>query len=113
MKNNNYSINEILNAVDNLLGSNATNTTQGETVKEMNEILSAVNKMHSKKVLEKINDGTLNTSEFSNFATMYSQFLDEKENDTSNETNRKLADIESDFKNYLYKMKWTPRARQT
>jgi hypothetical protein len=59
MKNNNYSINEILGAVDNLLGSNATNTTQGETVKEMNEILSAVNKMHSKKVLEKINETAL------------------------------------------------------
>jgi hypothetical protein len=59
MKNNNYSINEILGAIDNLLGSNATNTTQGETVKEMNEILSAVNKMHSKKVLEKINETAL------------------------------------------------------
>jgi len=55
----NYSINEILNAVDNLLGSNATKTTQGETVKEMNEILSAVNKMHSKKVAEKINETAL------------------------------------------------------
>jgi hypothetical protein len=59
MKNNNYSINEILNAVDNLLGSNATKPTQGETVKEMNEILSAVNKMHSKKVVEKINETAL------------------------------------------------------
>jgi len=55
----NYSINEILNAVDNLLGSNATKPTQGETVKEMNEILSAVNKMHSKKVAEKINETAL------------------------------------------------------
>jgi len=55
----NYSINEILNAVDNLLGSNATKTTQGETVKEMNEILSAVNKMHSKKIAEKINETAL------------------------------------------------------
>jgi hypothetical protein len=55
----NYSINEILNAVDNLLGSNATKPTQGETVKEMNEILSAVNKMHSKKVVEKINETAL------------------------------------------------------
>ncbi|MEI6170758.1 MAG: hypothetical protein WCP48_03270 [Pseudomonadota bacterium] len=59
MKNNNYSINEILSAVDNLLGSNATKPTQGETVKEMNEILSAVNKMHSKKVAEKINETAL------------------------------------------------------
>jgi hypothetical protein len=59
MKNNNYSINEILNAVDNLLGSNATKPTQGETVKEMNEILSAVNKMHSKQVVEKINETAL------------------------------------------------------
>jgi hypothetical protein len=59
MKNNNYSINEILSAVDNLLGSNATKPTQGETVKEMNEILSAVNKMHSKKVVEKINETAL------------------------------------------------------
>jgi len=55
----NYSINEILNAVDNLLESNATKPTQGETVKEMNEILSAVNKMHSKKVAEKINETAL------------------------------------------------------
>jgi hypothetical protein len=55
----NYSINEILNAVDNLLGSNATKPTQCETVKEMNEILSAVNKMHSKKVTEKINETAL------------------------------------------------------
>ena len=59
MKNKNYSINEILSAVDNLLGSNATKPTQGETVKEMNEILSAVNKMHSKKVVEKINETAL------------------------------------------------------
>ncbi|MEY4342693.1 MAG: hypothetical protein RL736_489 [Pseudomonadota bacterium] len=59
MKNNNYSINEILSAVDNLLGSNATKPTQGETVKEMNEILSAVNKIHSKKVVEKINETAL------------------------------------------------------
>ena len=59
MKNNNYSINEILGAVDNLLRSNATKPTQGETVKEMNEILSAVNKMHSKKVVEKINETAL------------------------------------------------------
>jgi len=59
MKNNNYSINEILGAVDNLLRSNATKATQGETVKEMNEILLAVNKMHSKKVVEKINETTL------------------------------------------------------
>ena len=59
MKNNNYSINEILSAVDNLLGSNAIKSTQGETVKEMDEILSAVNKMHSKKVVEKINETTL------------------------------------------------------
>ena len=59
MKNNNYSINEILSAVDNLLGSNATKATQGETVKEMNEILLAVNKMHSKKVVEKINETAL------------------------------------------------------
>ena len=55
MKNNNYSINEILSAVDNLLRSNAIKPTQSETVKEMNEILPAVNKMHSKKVVEKIN----------------------------------------------------------
>ena len=59
MKNNNYSINEILGAVDNLLRSNATKATQGETVKEMNEILLAVNKMHSKKVVEKINETAL------------------------------------------------------
>jgi hypothetical protein len=59
MKNNNYSINEILSAVDNLLESNAIKSTQGETVKEMDEILSAVNKMHSKKVVEKINETTL------------------------------------------------------
>jgi len=59
MKNNNYSINEILSAVNNLLESNATKLTQGETVKEMNEILSAVNKMHSKKVVEKINETAL------------------------------------------------------
>ena len=59
MKNNNYSINEILSAVDNLLRSNAIKPTQGETVKEMNEILSAVNKMHSKKVVEKINETAL------------------------------------------------------
>ena len=59
MKNNNYSINEILSAVDNLLGSNATKPTQGETVKEMNEILSAVNKMHSKKLVAKINETAL------------------------------------------------------
>jgi hypothetical protein len=59
MKNNNYSINEILNAVDNFLESNATKPTQGETVKEMNEILSTVNKMHSKKVVEKINETAL------------------------------------------------------
>jgi len=59
MKNNNYSINEILSAVNNLLESNATKPTQGETVKEMNEILSAVNKMHSKKVAEKINETAL------------------------------------------------------
>jgi len=59
MKNNNYSINEILGAVDNLLRSNAPKATQGETVKEMNEILLAVNKMHSKKVVEKINETAL------------------------------------------------------
>jgi len=59
MKNNNYSINEILSAVDNLLRSNAIKPTQSETVKEMNEILPAVNKMHSKKVVEKINETTL------------------------------------------------------
>jgi hypothetical protein len=59
MKNNNYSINEILSAVNNLLESNATKPTQGETVKEMNEILSAVNKLHSKKVVEKINETAL------------------------------------------------------
>ena len=59
MRNNNYSINEILSAVNNLLESNATKPTQGEKVKEMNEILSAVNKMHSKKVVEKINETAL------------------------------------------------------
>jgi hypothetical protein len=56
------------------------------------------------KVLEKINDCSLSASEFSNFVSMYSQFLDEKENQTSNTTNRKLAEIESDFKTFLYKI---------
>ena len=48
----NYSINEILNAVDNLLGSENIELTTNQTKKEMNEI-------HHKQVTEKFNKTAL------------------------------------------------------
>ena len=52
MKDKNYSINEILNAVDNLLGSENIELTTNQTKKEMNEI-------HHKQVTEKFNKTAL------------------------------------------------------
>jgi uncharacterized membrane-anchored protein YhcB (DUF1043 family) len=59
MKDNHYSVNEILSAIDNLLGSQNVKITQNQTKKEMNEILSVISKIHSKQVSEKFNKTAL------------------------------------------------------
>jgi hypothetical protein len=52
----NYSVNEILNAVDSLLRSKSIKLKQETNLQEISQILSAVNKIHSNKISEKIND---------------------------------------------------------
>jgi hypothetical protein len=50
----NYSINEILNAVDDILVSKSTNKIEKNNLNKASQILGAVNKVHSRKIIEKI-----------------------------------------------------------
>jgi hypothetical protein len=50
----NYSINEILNAVDNILVSKSTKKIEKNNLNEASQILETVNKVHSRKIIEKI-----------------------------------------------------------
>lgn len=50
----NYSINEILNAVDDILVSKSTKKIEKNNLNEASQILGTVNKVHSRKIIEKI-----------------------------------------------------------
>lgn len=50
----NYSINEILNAVDDILVSKSTKKIEKNNLNEASQILVTVNKVHSRKIIEKI-----------------------------------------------------------
>jgi len=50
----NYSINEILNAVDNILVSKSTKKIEKNNLNEASQILGTVNKVHSRKIMQKI-----------------------------------------------------------
>lgn len=55
----NYSINEILNAVDDILVSKSTKKIEKNNLNEASQILGKVNKVHSRKITQKKIEETL------------------------------------------------------